>query len=382
VRILHLTTFLQGGAGRVVVDLASTQTRQGHDVVVVASRTEVPGYGHYPEFIARLVHARVPLWLVDSTFHRDAADNLRAVELVNRLARTAPFDVIHAHAAVPSLVGLIAAGHARQPLRIVQTMHGWGVAKTTAQTDADVRVMNLVDRVVVPSTHASEQIAAFGVAADHIRIIPYGVSRDASPLENGDAVLAAEITARRRRGTFVLACVGTIGERKNQALLVEALASLDRSVDIFTVFVGDGDHDGLRTRVARADLGARVAVREYTPASRALARLTDAIVLPSRNEGQPLTALEAFADRVLMIASDVPALAELVVDGRTGLRHRSDDAASLAVTIERARRLTTRARDRMLDQAQTYHATHATIDAMARRYMSEYQAVRPVAVAS
>lgn len=379
-RILHVTTFLQGGAGRVVVDLASAQTRRGHDVVVVASQTEAPGYGHYSDSIARLAHAGVPVWLVDSTFHRDAAENLRAVELLNRLARVAAPDVIHAHAAVPSLVALLAAGHARRPVRIVQTMHGWGVSKTAAQAECDVRVMNLVDRVVTPSAHGAAQIAGLGVDADRVRVIPNGVGRDASSIENGDTVLAAEITARRRRGTLVLCCVGTIGERKNQALLVDALASLGPAADVFTVFIGDGDHDGLRKRVARADLGARVALRGYTPASRALARLTDAVVLPSRDEGQPLTVLEAFADRVLMIASDSPALAELVVDGRTGLSHRLDDAASLADAIERARRLTPKSRERILDESVDFHAAHATVDLMARRYMDEYQAAARPAV--
>ena len=83
--ILHLATFLQGGAGRAVVDLASAQRRRGHQVTVIASRTGVPGYGHYDDFIARLAHAGVAVWLVDSLFHRDMAQNLRAVDLVTRV---------------------------------------------------------------------------------------------------------------------------------------------------------------------------------------------------------------------------------------------------------------------------------------------------------
>ena len=35
-RILHLTTFLQGGAGRVIAALAVAQRQQGHTVTVVA----------------------------------------------------------------------------------------------------------------------------------------------------------------------------------------------------------------------------------------------------------------------------------------------------------------------------------------------------------
>ena len=40
--ILHLATFLQGGAGRVIADLACAQAGAGHRVTVVASRTGAP----------------------------------------------------------------------------------------------------------------------------------------------------------------------------------------------------------------------------------------------------------------------------------------------------------------------------------------------------
>ena len=372
--ILHLAPYLQGGAGRVVVDLASAQKRKGHDVAVVTSRTSVPGYGHYPDFIARLAHAGVTAWLVDSLFHRDYAGNLRAVELVNRLGRVSPPDLIHTHAAVPSLVALLAAGHARRPVRILQTMHGWGVAKTAEQAEADVRVMNLLDRVVVPSVHAATELAGLGVDPSIVRVVAYGVARDRSALAGGDAVLGAELAARRRRGGLVVGCVGTIGARKNQALLVEALARLDRSLDVFAVFIGDGDRAALVAQIARAGLDARAIVCGYTPAARALARQADVLVLPSESEGQPLAILEAFADRVLVVASDIPALAELVDDGRTGFLHRAGDVEALAAVVARVARLSPALRQALVERAATEHALRFTADAMYRHYMDEYPA--------
>lgn len=50
-RILHLTTFLQGGAGRVVTDLALEQQRAGHDVRVITSATGLNGYCNYDGYI-------------------------------------------------------------------------------------------------------------------------------------------------------------------------------------------------------------------------------------------------------------------------------------------------------------------------------------------
>jgi len=46
--IVHLTTFLQGGAGRAIADLACAQHEAAHRVVVVASATGEGGYGYPP----------------------------------------------------------------------------------------------------------------------------------------------------------------------------------------------------------------------------------------------------------------------------------------------------------------------------------------------
>jgi glycosyltransferase involved in cell wall biosynthesis len=373
--ILHLTTFLQGGAGRVVVDLASRQRRQGHTVTVVASDTASPGYRHYDDYITELADAGVPVWLVDSLFHREPAANLRAVALVTRLGRTAPPDVMHTHAAVPSLVALLAAGHARRAVRIVQTMHGWGLAKSAAQADCDVRVMNLVDRIVVPSAPAAADLRALGVDPALLSVVPYGVGPDRAVLIGDDAALASDLARRRRQGTFVLCCVGTIGARKNQALLVEALARLGPTPDVFTLFVGDGEGAALSADLTRAGLGTRTRVVGYTPAARAFARAADALVLPSMSEGQPLAVLEAFADRTLVVASDIPALTALVRDGVTGLLHRSGDARSLAKAIARATRLPPLDRARLVARAELLYVDAFTTEAMHQHYMDAYQAV-------
>jgi glycosyltransferase involved in cell wall biosynthesis len=373
--ILHVTTFLQGGAGRVVTDLAVEQRRRGHHVTVVASRTEVAGYAHYDEFVVRLARAGVPLWLVDSTFHRDHAANLRAADLLIRLSHDAPPHVVHTHAAIPSLVAVIAAGHLRRPAGLLQTMHGWGVAKTPSQIDTDIRVLNLLDRVAVPSTAAADELVAIGVTPSLLRVVPYGIDADATEPTGESARLAEFMDAWRRRGTFVACCVGTIGERKQQALLVGALARIAPSLDVRGVFIGDGDQDSLRTLVHRANLDGRVTICGYTPAARALVRHADALVLPSRSEGQPLAVLEAMADRVLVIASDIPALTEIVRDGRTGLVHGVDDAESLAAALTRAQRMAPGRRRTIVNRAAQLHASQFALEAMQRRYLDEYHAV-------
>ena len=48
------TTFLHGGAGKVVCDLSCSLLNRGHKVFVFASKTTYPGYEHYEKYLEDL----------------------------------------------------------------------------------------------------------------------------------------------------------------------------------------------------------------------------------------------------------------------------------------------------------------------------------------
>ena len=61
----------------------------------------------------------------------------------------------------------------------------------------------------------------------------------------------------------------------------------------------------------------------------------DAVVLCSRNEGLPVTIIEALAAARPVVATEVGAVRDLVCPGQTGLLVRPGDAAGLAAAIGR-----------------------------------------------
>jgi glycosyltransferase involved in cell wall biosynthesis len=374
VTILHLTTFLQGGAGRAITALAVAQRRRGHHVTVVASRTAPAGYGNYDEYLARLAEAGVDVRLVDSTFTRDYTANLAVVSAVREMfPDRAPLDLIHTHAAIPSLLALALTGSRRDAVPVLQTMHGWGVRKTREQAETDVALMNLVHRVAVPSTQAREHLRSLGVAPGRIEVVPYGVGESGAQMDRRDCTVVDAMVQARRNGRLVVAVVGTVGERKNQRLVVDALATSEAPPDAFCVFVGDGDTASLAAAIRDSNLTERCRIHGYSAAARRIAAAADVFVLPSRSEGQPLSVLEAFADGVLVAVSDISELAELVDDGMTGRLFDVDDPVSLARVLARIASMSEADASAMRGRARQVYSATFTEAAMVDRYERLYR---------
>ncbi len=329
-KILHVSTFLQGGAGRVIASLAVAQQRAGHHVTVVADGGADTGYGSYPEYLDRLTDAGVGWHTVCSTFTRDLSLTVQAARQLRGLIGHQPVDVVHTHAAIPTLVAHIALGRSR--VRLLQTMHGWGIRKTPEQAAMDITLLGLADAVVTPSAAARETLRGLGLDDARMHVVPYGLPRepDGRGLDVGDVALFASC---RASGRAIALCIGTLGERKNQALLVKALVTLP---GVVAVFIGDGDDAPLRSLAAQLGVAERVHVLGYRADASRYLPLADTLVLPSRNEGLPVAVLEALRAGVPVVGSAIPEIAEAVDDGRTGVLFTPEDCDALAAAVRRS----------------------------------------------
>lgn len=371
-RILHVTTFLQGGAGRMIAALALAQQRDGHEVLVVQDAGGAPGYGTYPEYRDVLIGAGVGLLSIASTFTRDLALNTSAARALRQTLRDWPPAVAHAHAAVPSMVARLAIGGEAVP--IVQTMHGWGVAKTAAQATTDVALLNLADAVVTPSAAAREALATLGVSDVPVTVIPYGLSpreaasRGTAAIDDGDRALFDRL---RVTGARTALCVGTVGARKNQRLLLEALAS-PRASGLHVVFIGDGDVDALRAEAGRLHVSDRAHILGYRADAFRYLPAADLVVLPSRNEGLPVALLEALREGVPVVASDLPEIAEAIEDRRTGYLFERESPEALAAALATALDAAPPDRAAMRQRMRQAFASRFTEERMVREYERLY----------
>jgi L-malate glycosyltransferase len=331
--ILHITSYLQGGAGRIIVDLASSQAAAGHKVTVVTTGTPVDDYGNYPQWVERLEAECVSLRFVDSTFTRSIPLNISAFRQIYESIDCRSISFIHAHAAIPSLIALLIRARERRPLPIIQTMHGWGISKNAEQTVTDITLMNQLDRVVTPSMTSKCLLSDLGVSSNLIECIPYGIAQYTSPEGEYDVQVLHQW---KSQGYMVLVCMGTVGIRKNQRLLLKALSRTDSPQNLACAIIGEGqDIPELKAFVHANGMAERVHFFGYQPAGECYLNYADWLVLPSSNEGLPISILEAFRAGVPVLGSDIPEIVEIIQPLKTGILFRAGDLDSLVQALAR-----------------------------------------------
>lgn len=141
--------------------------------------------------------------------------------------------------------------------------------------------------------------------------------------------------AERRPGAVHAVFLGEIGDRKGAFVLIEAWARL--APDARLTLAGDGAVDRARRVLVERGLEGSVQVRSWLQPAQVGELLADAdlLVLPSRNEGQPMAVLEAMAHGLCVVASDVGGIPELVEDGRSGFLVPPDDVEALVAALRK-----------------------------------------------
>jgi L-malate glycosyltransferase len=368
--ILHITTFLQGGAGQIIAELACSQARSGHRVTVAASETGEQDYGNYPQWLDQLASAGVDLVLADSTFKRDVSLNVAAFRRIGENLDCDSLSLIHTHAAIPSMLALLLRSRAKRPIPILQTMHGWGIRKDPQQAATDITLMNQLDRVIASSKTSRLLLVKLGLAPELIEIVPYGVA-PMNPVSNEQHTELFKLW--RSRGLIVLVCIGTVGPRKNQRLLLEAMTHQQAPQNLACAFVGEGKEvSGLAATAKESGIDDRVHFFGYQPEGAQFVASADWLVLPSKNEGLPLSVLEAYRAGVPVLGSDIPEIAEITVPEQTGMLFRADDANSLVQALLKVGTIPENERSRMGAAAKKLWEERYRLERMLNQYARVY----------
>lgn len=191
-----------------------------------------------------------------------------------------------------------------------------------------------MDAVIAISAAARDALAARGLDAARIAVVPSGVAVESfRDLDRTAARRALAIDDERP----VLAIVASLHTRKGHAVLLEALAEvLRRGARPLCLAAGTGpEGEALHDQARRLDLAGTVRWLGQVQDVRPVLAASDVVVMPSLAEGLGVAAIEAMAAGRAVVASRVGGLPELIDDGVQGLLVPPGDAAALAAALVR-----------------------------------------------
>ncbi len=253
----------------------------------------------------------------------------------------------------------------------------WGVRRATRAAAAVIAT----DRALVAPIER-----ALGVPPARIALIPNGV--DLAELDAlARPALTGEARARYRLGESPLTMVSVARLERNKGLH-DGLAALATLRDALPagwrwLIVGRGSEEAaLRAAIAGAGLGANVALVGALSDTevQSLLAAADLALIPSRYEGSSLTALEALARGLPVVATAVGGLPDKVIPGATGFIAPTAGPVALAVALRAA--LTDRAAWPALGASgRRLVAERFSWDALAAQYLDLYHELRHVAAA-
>ena len=198
-----------------------------------------------------------------------------------------------------------------------------------------VRQMAAARRVIAVSHATQEAVERYAsIRPDCIVVVPQGVNHVFRPLEGRQAAL------RAARGlppaSRVLLHVATRARYKNTPVLLHALAELRRrDGDLVLARVGAPLHPDEADLARRLGVGDAVRYAGFVDEEALVEwyNAADVLVFPSSWEGFGWPPLEAMACGTPVVASNVPAIAEVV--GDAGLLVPPTDPAAVAHAVER-----------------------------------------------
>ncbi len=337
-KVLQVVTQMEaGGAQRVAVLLANALRDRGYDSEVCFLYLKRPTYLDDAGISVLLSHP--PMLVAQGKALLAASSYLKIAFKLRKLLNSYQPDVLITHTHYANVLGQAIARVCKVPTRIA-------VQHNPVQTYP--KAAKVLDWILGSTGFYSANVAVSQAVVDSAKAYPELYRNRVCKIYNGIPAqtsanpaeadvrcqIAQQICARfgLPQNVPLLINVGRLAQQKNQAVLLEVLRRLPT---VHLLLVGEGElREALHQQVNRFGLASRVHFCGELPTIEVLALMSIAtvFVFPSRYEAMPMAIVEAMSLGLPIVASNLPALQEVLDDA--GLFVPPDNSDAIAQAIQ------------------------------------------------
>jgi glycosyltransferase involved in cell wall biosynthesis len=333
IKVLHLIeSGGMYGAENVILNLSLEMQRSGRYEPIVGSiiqdRRQMPAICD----VARNNAIRIEQFHIRNTWLP-----LDYTRFLRRLKAIGPA-IIHSHGYKPSVFAYVAGKFLGIP--VTATCHLWYLDQ---QAPLKMRLMIRLEKaayrkfpmIFAVSPAIREILLAEGVKDTRIHVVNNGIPLlSPSPGNTDPQVIAGRFGVDA--GEVCVVNVGRLTHQKSQKTIIDAASIVRNQGKRYKFLIaGEGElRDELERHVRDTGLESMVRLVGYAEPISELLRIATVFVLPSHDEGMPMSLLEAVACRVPVVATNVGAIGNIIKDKVSGLIISRESPAELARAIE------------------------------------------------
>jgi glycosyltransferase involved in cell wall biosynthesis len=350
------------GAENMLLNLCASQERAGcQQSLVLFYNVHVPNV----EFYERARRQGLSVRMV----HCQGRADWRAIRQIQEYILEDGIDLVHTHGYKADLYGYVAARRSHKP--IVATCHNWvgGTAALGIYNHLDRLVLKRFNALAAVSDSVAQRLLDSGVPTRKIQTIANGI--DVKAFERAEPLPTLDFS-----GNKVVGMVARLDLQKGFAYLLRAIRELCVTFpELKIVIVGEGpDRSAIEDMIQDHGLRSNVILAGQQSDMPGVYAAMDIFVLPSLNEGLPMTILEAMAAGKPVIATRVGAIPTVIKQGENGLLVHAGDSNGLREAIKYLLNDSDLCR-RMGAEGHDWISRNYTSESMALKYRLMYEQV-------
>jgi glycosyltransferase involved in cell wall biosynthesis len=269
---------------------------------------------------------------------KNIAAIIQSYKQMRKLCGQKDYAIVHTQSPIGGVVARLAASKSRKKgTRVIYTAHGFHFFRGASWKNWLLfypieKWMSYVTDDLITINQEDFRIAQ-SFFARRVHYVP-GIGVDATK-----QTISKESKLRKREEfhlnvtDFVLVSVGQLSKRKNQGMIIEAMAQI-KQPNIKYLIVGIGEMEGqYRKRIKELHLEERIILAGYRRDIPDILSAADCFVFPSLQEGLPVSLMEAMSAGLPIICSNIRGNIDLITNEVEGLVVAENDALQYALAI-------------------------------------------------